>query len=69
MDEIQWTNGKSEYNRQEIANMLQTQRAMIINDTKYLLIEQAEKKGLKGKLTDDGYEISKALNDCRKVVF
>ena len=39
MDEIQWTNGQPEYNRQEIAKMLQTQRAIIANDIKYLLIK------------------------------
>ena len=69
MAEIRWTTGKNEYIREEINYMLETQRAMIINDTKYLLIKQAEEKGLKGKFTDDGLEVINNLNDCRKVVF
>jgi len=69
MDEIQWTNGMQEYSRQEIAKMLQTQRAMIINDIKYLLIDQAERQGIKGNFTKDGTEIYKAIDNCRKVVF
>ena len=69
MAEIRWTNGKDEYTREEVNYMLETQRAMISNDLKYLLIKQAESKGLKGKFTEDGNEIIDNVNDCRKVVF
>ena len=69
MAEIRWTNGKEEYTREEVNYMLETQRAMISNDLKYLLIKQAEAKGLKGKFTDEGSEIIDNVNDCRKVVF
>ena len=69
MPEIRWTNGKEEYDREEIAYMLQTQRAMILNDMKYLLIRQAERKGLKGKFTDEGLEIIDSFPKVRKVVF
>lgn len=69
MPEIRWTNGKEEYSREEINYMLETQRAMILNDVKYLLIKQAESKGLKGKFTDDGLEIIDSFLKVRKVVF
>tara|TARA_B100001059_G_C17406634_1_gene366399 strand:+ start:272 stop:481 length:210 start_codon:yes stop_codon:yes gene_type:complete len=69
MPEIRWTNGKEEYDREEIAYMLENQRAMILNDIKYLLIKQAESKGLKGKFTDDGLEIIDSFPKVRKVVF
>ena len=69
MEEIRWTNGKEEYTREEVSYMLETQRAMISNDLKYLLIKQAESKGLKGKFTNEGSEIIDNVNDCRKVVF
>jgi hypothetical protein len=69
MPEIRWTNGQEEYSREEINYMLETQRAMIYNDVKYLLIAQAEAKGKRGSLTKNGEEIAKALKDCRRVVF
>ena len=69
MTEIRWTNGKEEYDRGEINYMLETQRAMILNDVKYLLIKQAEAKGLKGRFTEDGLEIIDSFPKVRKVVF
>ena len=69
MAEIRWTNGQDEYTREEVNYMLETQRAMISNDLKYLLIKQAEDEGLKGKFTEKGSEIIDSVNDCRKVVF
>ena len=69
MPEIRWANGQDEYSREEINYMLETQRAMIYNDVKYLLIEQAEAKGKRGSLTKNGEEIAEALKDCRRVVF
>ena len=69
MENIRWTNGKDEYDRDEIAYMLESQRAMILNDIKYLLIRQAESKGLKGKFTDEGLEIIDSFPKVRKVVF
>ena len=69
MSEIRWTNGQNEYSREEINHMLETQRAMIYNDVKYLLITQAEAKGKRGSLTKNGEEITEALKDCRRVVF
>ena len=69
MPEIRWTNGKEEYSREEINYMLETQRAMTLNDIKYLLIKQAESKGLKGRFTEDGLEIIDSFPKGRKVVF
>lgn len=69
MQEIRWTNGKEEYDREEIAYMLETQRAMILNDIKCLLIKQAENKGLKGQFTEDGLKVIEAFLKIRKVVF
>lgn len=69
MTEIRWTEGKDEYSREEINYMLQTQRAIIYNDVKYLLIAQAEAKGKRGGLTKNGEEIVEALKDCRRVIF
>lgn len=69
MPEIQWITGKDEYSRKEINNMLQTQRAMIFNDVKYLLTLQAKDKGLKGKFTKEGNEIIDNIGNCRKVKF
>ncbi len=69
MSEIRWQNGKDEYSREEINYMLETQRAMIHNDLKYILIAQAEAKGLKGKFTKNGKEIINCLNECRRVIF
>lgn len=69
MPEIRWTNGKEEYDREEITYMLETQRAMIHNDLKHLMIKQAESYGIKGELTAHGDEIIEYLNDSRKVVF
>lgn len=67
--EIEWFIGQDSYNRQEVESMLQTQRAMIHNDVKMLLIEQAEAIDLKGKLTKNGNEIMKFIRNCRKVHF
>ena len=69
MSEIRWTNGKEEYSREEINYMLETQRAMIHNDLKYILSSQAEAKGLKGKFTENGDEVIEYLNEARRVVF
>jgi len=69
MPEIRWTNGKEEYDREEITYMLETQRAMIHNDLKNILLEQAKAKGLNGKFTKNGNEIIDYLNSSRKVVF
>ena len=69
MSEIQWINGKQEYSREEVKAMLQTQRAMIHNDLKHILISQAEKEGLKGQLTKQGNEVVEYLKNCRQVEF
>lgn len=69
MDEIKWQNGKDQYDRSEIESMLETQRAMVLNDMKYYFIKQAENKGLKGKLTQEGNDALEALANMRKVVF
>ena len=69
MSEIRWTTGQNEYSREEINYMLDSQRAMIYNDIKYLLLAQAEAKGKLGGLTKNGKEIEEALKNCRKVVF
>ncbi len=66
MSEIRWTNGQEEYDREEITYMLETQRAMILNDIKYLLIKQAECKELKSRFTDDGLEIIDIIPKVRK---
>lgn len=69
MDEIKWQNGKDQYDRSEIESMLETQRAMVLNDMKYYFIKEAESKGLKGKLTQEGNSALDALANMRKVVF
>ena len=69
MSEIRWEKGKELYDRDEVFYMLETQRAMIYNDVIRLLIAQAEAKGLKGVLTDDGNEIIEYLKNSRKVIF
>lgn len=69
MSEIRWEKGKEQYDRDEVFYMLETQRAMIYNDVTRLLIMQAEAKGLKGVLTDDGNEIIEYLKNSRKVIF
>lgn len=67
--EIRWQNGKEEYSREIVEYMLGVQRAMIYNDIKYLLIQQAESVGLKGKFTPHGEQIMDSLRNCRKVEF
>ena len=69
MTEIRWTNGKEEYDRDEVYYMLETQRAMIYNDMKKYFIKEAESKGLKGKLTEDANNALEALVKWRRVVF
>ena len=69
MSEIRWEKGKELYDRDEVFYMLETQRAMIYNDVTHLLIAQAEAKGLKGVLTDDGSEVIEYLKNSRKVIF
>ena len=69
MSEIRWEKGKELYDREAVFYMLETQRAMIYNDVTRLLITQAEEKGLKGVLTDDGNEIIEYLKNSRKVIF
>ena len=69
MSEIRWTAGKDEYTREEVGYMLETQRAMIYNDIKYLLIKQAKEAGLSGVLTKEGSEINSYLTHCREVEF
>ncbi len=49
--------------------MLETQRAMIYNDTKLLCIKQAENLGIKGALTEHGRQVMNNIGNCRKVVF
>ncbi len=68
-NKIRWQIGEDSYDREEIEYMLQTQRAMIHNDTLSILSQQAEEHGLKGKLTKDGSEIIKHIRNCRKVKF
>ena len=69
MSEIRWEKGKEQYDRDEVYYMLETQRAMIYNDVIRLLIAQAEAKGLRGVLTDDGNEVIEYLWNSRKVIF
>lgn len=69
MKEVRWQNGKEEYSRDEVYYMLETQRAMIYNDMKDYFIKEAESKGLKGKLTQEGSDALEALVKWRRVVF
>ena len=66
MSEIRWQIGKDEYFREEVEHLLSTQRAMISNDVKLELIDQAEFWGFKGELTYDGKKIMKIIDNCRK---
>jgi hypothetical protein len=69
MNEVRWQNGQDRYDRSEIESMLETQRAMALNDMKYYFIKEAENKGLKGKLTQEANDALEVLANMRKVVF
>ena len=69
MENIDWQIGKEEFTREEVEKIVDTQRAMINNDIKMLLIEQSAKAGLKGKLTEVGNQIADELKVCRRPVF
>jgi len=68
--EIQWTNGKDEYTRQEIEDMLSTQRAMMHNDVIFLINSHCKSdEGHVRDLTKKEYEIMDTLKNPRKVIF
>ncbi len=67
--EQQWLIGQEEYDRTEVEAMLSTQRAMIYNDVKYAMIEMQEKKGIKGKLSEEQIVISETILACRKPTY
>lgn len=69
MSEIRWTNGKSEYTREEIEHMLETQRAMIYNDAARLVNANCVERGETGKPNKYEKNMLYFIKNCRKVDF